>query len=101
MKFLEFAVKVLRFIFIIPIVLYQKLISPLLPSSCIYYPSCSHYSKKSITEHGVFKGMILSITRILRCTGTFFTGGKDPVPDKFSFRYICESYKAFFKYNKK
>jgi len=101
MKFTKFIVKGLRYIFIIPIILYQKLISPLLPSSCIYYPSCSHYSKQSINDHGVFKGLILSLSRILRCTGTFFTGGKDPVPDKFSFRYISESYKTFFKYNKK
>jgi len=100
MKIMKYTVKVLRFIFIIPIILYQKLISPLLPSSCIYYPSCSHYSKKSITEHGVFKGMILSVSRILRCTGSFFIGGKDPVPDNFSFRDISNNFKKFYKYNK-
>jgi hypothetical protein len=72
----------------------------MLPGLCIYYPTCSHYSKHSIINHGVIKGFILSITRILRCTGTLFTGGEDPVPEDFSFKYISKSYKNFWRFNK-
>jgi len=52
-------------------------------------------------DHGVIKGLILSITRILRCTGTLFTGGEDPVPEEFTFKYISGSYKSFWRFKKK
>lgn len=81
--------------FTLPILLYQYLISPLLPASCIYSPTCSHYSRQAILKHGVFRGGILAVTRIFRCTGGFFTGGEDPVPEEFSFRYISDSYGKF------
>jgi len=89
--------KAVRYLFILPIILYQKLISPFLPGSCIYYPTCSHYAKDSIKRYGAIKGIILGTTRIFRCTGLLFTGGEDPVPDSFSFSYIKNSYKKFFK----
>lgn len=54
--------------------LYRKLISPVFPSSCRFYPSCSEYSINSIEKYGVFKGLILSIYRILRCN-PFSKGG--------------------------
>jgi len=54
--------------------LYKKLISPILPSSCRFYPSCSEYSINSIEKYGIFKGLILSIYRILRCN-PFSKGG--------------------------
>ncbi len=85
----------LRKIFIFPIFLYKKIISPLLPNSCIYSPSCSSYGMESIMKHGIFKGTALGITRIFRCAGGLFTGGEDPVPEIFSFRYITGAYKEF------
>jgi len=58
---------------------YQKRISPLTPPSCRFYPTCSEYSKIAITRFGVFKGLRLSIIRILKCQ-PFHPGGYDPVP---------------------
>jgi hypothetical protein len=87
--------KAFRFVFIFPILLYQYLISPLLPASCIYKPTCSAYSKQAILKHGVLRGGILAVTRIFRCAGGLFTGGDDPVPEEFSFRYISSSWSKF------
>ena len=46
---------------------YQKWISPLKKPSCVFYPTCSEYSKDAIKKYGVGKGFIMSIRRILRC----------------------------------
>lgn len=59
---------------------YKKCISPLLPDSCIYYPSCSSYMLEAIEKHGVFKGIYLGTLRLLRCV-PWKEGGFDPVPD--------------------
>lgn len=58
---------------------YQLAISPLLPASCRYYPSCSAYAVEALERHGALKGMRLTIGRILRCH-PFRPGGYDPVP---------------------
>ncbi|NLK46711.1 MAG: membrane protein insertion efficiency factor YidD [Treponema sp.] len=58
---------------------YQIGISPLLPKSCRYYPTCSHYAIEAINKHGAFKGSLLALKRILRCH-PFHKGGYDPVP---------------------
>ncbi|MBZ4683857.1 MAG: uncharacterized protein PWP46_723 [Fusobacteriaceae bacterium] len=68
-------------ILIFLIKIYQKLISPILGNNCKYYPSCSNYSIEAIKEHGIIKGSILSIWRILRCN-PWSHGGYDPVPKK-------------------
>jgi len=77
------------------IYLYRLVISPILPNSCIYTPTCSAYSIEALKKHGVFFGLILSVTRISRCTGGLFTGGDDPVPDTFSFTEIGPRYRKF------
>ena len=59
--------------------LYQRYISPLLPDSCIYYPTCSQYALEAIEKYGVVKGVWLGTKRILRCH-PFHKGGYDPVP---------------------
>ena len=64
---------------------YQKNISPSKPPSCRFTPTCSSYSIEAINRFGVFRGLLLSIWRILRCN-PFNRGGKDPVPTKFTFR---------------
>ena len=69
----NFLVKAIRF--------YQRRISPLFPPKCRYYPTCSQYALQAIEIHGVFKGMILAIGRLMRCN-IFFPGGVDPVPPK-------------------
>lgn len=67
------------FLFIIKV--YQKLISPFLPSSCRFQPTCSHYVKEALITHGVIKGSFLGMKRILRCH-PWGGSGHDPVPKK-------------------
>jgi putative membrane protein insertion efficiency factor len=59
--------------------LYKKLVSPFLPASCRYVPSCSEYAAEALALHGFFRGTILGAWRILRCN-PFSRGGHDPVP---------------------
>ncbi len=61
--------------------IYQKVISPLTPPSCRFYPTCSHYGIEAIEKHGVAKGSWLAIRRISKCH-PFHEGGFDPVPEK-------------------
>ncbi|PKM93806.1 MAG: membrane protein insertion efficiency factor YidD [Firmicutes bacterium HGW-Firmicutes-1] len=58
---------------------YRKYISPLKKPSCIFIPTCSQYALDAVTKYGFFKGLYLSIKRILRCH-PFSKGGYDPVP---------------------
>ncbi len=58
---------------------YQRFISPFLPPSCRFYPSCSEYSRVSFLRHGFLRGIWLTATRILRCN-PWNPGGWDPVP---------------------
>ncbi|WP_243547369.1 membrane protein insertion efficiency factor YidD [Pseudodesulfovibrio tunisiensis] len=61
---------------------YQKLISPLLPPSCRFVPSCSEYARQAIIRHGAIKGGLLALWRLLRCQ-PLCKGGYDPVPEKW------------------
>lgn len=58
---------------------YQLWISPLLPASCRYYPTCSAYAIEALEKHGAVSGSWLAIRRIARCH-PFKPGGYDPVP---------------------
>ena len=60
---------------------YQRNISPGLPRSCRYSPSCSQYAMEALGTHGVIKGTLLSVWRILRCN-PWSKGGVDRVPEK-------------------
>ena len=60
---------------------YRKNISPLRPPCCRFVPTCSEYMMQAIEIHGVIKGLMLGIWRILRCN-PFGKGGYDPVPPK-------------------
>jgi len=73
-------IKLLRKIFISPIILYQYSISPLIPSSCRFQPTCSQYSKEAILKYGLIKGVLLSLKRIIRCHPWGGGTGYDPVP---------------------
>jgi hypothetical protein len=57
----------MKHIFIFLIKAYKKLISPLLPKSCRFYPTCSEYAIEALDKYGVVKGGIKSVYRILRC----------------------------------
>ncbi|MBN6188886.1 membrane protein insertion efficiency factor YidD [Aneurinibacillus sp. BA2021] len=61
--------------------LYQRLISPLLPPSCRFYPSCSHYGAEAIQRFGALKGGWLTVKRLAKCH-PFHPGGIDLVPEK-------------------
>ncbi len=76
----------MKFILIIPIKLYQWLISPILGRNCRYTPTCSAYMKQAIDTHGVKKGVVLGTKRFCKChpfAKTHFeqTKGYDPVPE--------------------
>ena len=58
---------------------YQLAISPFLPPSCRFTPTCSQYAVKAIHKYGPFKGLWLAIKRILRCRPGGGSG-YDPVP---------------------
>lgn len=60
--------------------LYQKVISPLTPPSCRFYPTCSHYGIEAVEKHGALKGSWLAVRRISKCH-PFHEGGFDPVPE--------------------
>ncbi len=60
---------------------YQLAVSPLLPPSCRYHPSCSTYGLDAIRCHGAVKGVILTAWRLVRCN-PWSQGGLDPVPQR-------------------
>ncbi|MEZ0395451.1 MAG: membrane protein insertion efficiency factor YidD [Anaerolineales bacterium] len=69
-----------RWLLLALIRLYQMTISQTLPAdTCRFYPSCSHYGYQAIYKHGVLKGGLMAIWRVLRCN-PFNPGGYDPVP---------------------
>ncbi len=72
-------IKTITFPFLIVIKIYQWLISPLIPSSCRYTPTCSHYAVEALKKHGLFKGGWLGIKRISKCH-PWGGSGHDPVP---------------------
>ena len=58
---------------------YQIIVSPLLPASCRYYPSCSVYAVEALEKYGARRGGWLALKRLGRCH-PFHAGGYDPVP---------------------
>ena len=69
----QFIIKSIKF--------YQGKISPLFGPKCRYYPTCSQYAIQAVEIHGVLKGSVLAVLRLLRCN-PLFPGGYDPVPEK-------------------
>lgn len=68
----------MKYLIIKAVRFYQKFISPLKPSSCRFYPTCSEYTVQALQKYGLFLGLKKAILRILRCH-PFNDGGYDPV----------------------
>ena len=75
----HFLMSVLKWLLLLPILFYQRCISPITPATCRFTPTCSQYAKEAIQKHGPFKGLWLAIRRILRCH-PWGGSGYDPVP---------------------
>ena len=70
---------------IAPIRFYRAFISPLLPPSCRFTPSCSQYAIEAIQTHGPVRGFALALRRLARCHPITWLGGShgyDPVPPR-------------------
>jgi putative membrane protein insertion efficiency factor len=69
----------LIFIILLLIKLYNFFISPLLGVRCRFLPTCSEYCSESLKEHGLIKGSIYSLKRIMRCHPIKILGGADGI----------------------
>lgn len=72
-------------IFLAPVHIYQRLISPLTPRRCKYEPTCSTYAIEAVERFGVVRGTVLACWRIMRCN-PFSHGGFDPVREEFTLK---------------
>ncbi|MEI7904008.1 MAG: membrane protein insertion efficiency factor YidD [Candidatus Firestonebacteria bacterium] len=61
--------------------IYKKIVSPLLPPSCRFTPTCSEYAAEAVKKFGAARGSYLAVKRLLKCH-PFHSGGFDPVPNK-------------------
>lgn len=75
----------LRALAILPIKLYQLLISPMFGARCRYYPSCSEYAVQAIERYGILRGVVLAGWRLLRCN-PWSPGGVDLIDDQRLFK---------------
>jgi uncharacterized protein len=69
-----------QWVVVFGLLFYKGALSPMLPSCCKFYPTCSTYAKEAVERHGVARGLLLAARRLLRCR-PFAPGGHDPVPD--------------------
>lgn len=59
--------------------LYKRVVSPLLPKRCRFYPTCSDYAVEAVRQHGALRGLGMAAGRLMRCH-PLHEGGPDPVP---------------------
>jgi uncharacterized protein len=78
-------VRLARAAAVLPIKLYQWLISPMVGQRCKYYPSCSEYAVQAIGRFGILRGLVLAGWRLLRCN-PWSRGGLDPVENQRLFK---------------
>jgi putative membrane protein insertion efficiency factor len=67
-----------RWLVVIPLRAYQRLLSPLVGARCKYYPSCSEYAAQAVDGFGILRGLVLAGWRLLRCN-PWSHGGFDPI----------------------
>jgi putative membrane protein insertion efficiency factor len=77
--------KAVRWLAVLPIRAYQRVLSPMLGNRCRYYPSCSEYAAQAIGRFGILRGLVLAGWRLLRCN-PWSNGGFDPVEDQRLFK---------------
>ena len=75
----------MRAVVLAPIRLYRRFISPALPRTCKYHPTCSEYAVEAVRTYGVLRGLVLAAWRLLRCN-PWSHGGVDPVEAQTIFR---------------
>jgi putative membrane protein insertion efficiency factor len=78
-------VTALRSLVVLPVRLYRRLVSPVLPKRCKYHPSCSEYAVEAVRSYGVLRGVVLAGWRLLRCN-PWSHGGFDPVERQSLFK---------------
>ncbi len=72
-------VKLVKRVIILLLIGYRHYLSPLLPPTCRFFPSCSGYTLEAVQQHGSMKGLWLGLRRLLHCH-PFDRGGYNPVP---------------------
>lgn len=77
--------KSVRWLAVLPIRAYQRVLSPMLGNRCRYYPSCSEYAAQAVGRFGILRGLVLAGWRLLRCN-PWSNGGFDPVEDQRLFK---------------
>ena len=77
--------RALREAFLLPLHLYRRVLAPILPPRCRYYPSCSAYGVEAVRELGIVRGSIVAAWRVVRCN-PFSDGGVDELADRTLFR---------------
>lgn len=88
----------IRLLWTLPIRFYQLVISPWLPPTCIYSPSCSSYARQAIVRHGVLRGTAAAVLRLTRCVGGLYHGGSDPVPAEIHWPELFREYKQRWRF---
>ena len=77
--------RLLREAALLPLHLYRRVISPAIGPRCRYHPSCSQYALDAVRTHGLIRGGVLAVWRVMRCN-PWSHGGFDPVADQTIFR---------------
>ncbi len=77
--------RALRSLVVLPIRVYQRVISPAFGDRCRYYPSCSEYAVQAVQRFGILRGLVLAGWRLLRCN-PWSRGGFDPVEEQRLFK---------------
>jgi putative membrane protein insertion efficiency factor len=78
-------VRLFRELFLLPLHLYRRVISPALGPHCRYHPTCSEYALEAVRSYGVIRGGTLAAWRVMRCN-PWSHGGIDPVGAQTLFR---------------
>ena len=78
MRVLKLASWPVKAVLILVIRFYQRAVSPFLPATCRFTPSCSQYMLEAVQKKGVLRGLVMGAWRLLRCN-PLFHGGHDPV----------------------